>query len=184
MSSTPMVPEGTNLNKPNYAQEIANILHSNHAQSDSIIKRIARQADIPPATVKGWYEGRKIPTLENFIKIAQAYPELSHWFLKQIQSTMNEDKNASKNTAILDIFCLNFETPYFNIDLKAMQKLKLRQLWFYARVLKNEGVSIQDLISNFNISRATAYRDIEELEHLNLIFKAKNYEYDRYIAKL
>jgi predicted transcriptional regulator len=181
MSSTPMVPKGTNLNKPNYAQDIANILHLNHAQSDSIIKRIARHSDIPPSTVKGWYEGRKVPTLENFIKLTQAYPELSDWFSQQIQSAENKGKNSSKSASILDIFCLNFETPHLNIDLKAMQKLKLRQLWFYARVLKSEDIGIQDLISNFNVSRATAYRDIEELESFGLMIKNQN---DYYIAML
>lgn len=180
MSSTPMVTKVTNRNKQKYAQDIAEILRQNYMESDSAIKHIARRVGLSPSTIKTWYEGRKLPSLENFIKLTQAYPELSDWFLQQIQSAENKGKNSSKNAPILDVFCLNFETPHFNIDLKAMQKLKLRQLWFYARVLKNEDVGIQNLMNNFSVSRATAYRDIEELESFNLIYKDQNNHYKYY----
>lgn len=107
---------------------------------------------------------------------------MQKWFLDQsnndvIEITYNQSENMDENTPDLDIFCLNFETPHFNIDLKTMQKLKLRQLWFYARVLKSEDVGIQDLINNFNVSRATAYRDIEELESFGLIVRDQNDHY-------
>jgi|GEM_PF-1845896 len=192
MSSTPMVTKVTKRNKQKYAQDIAEILRQNYMESDSAIKHIARRVGLSPSTIKTWYEGRKLPSLENFIILTKAYPDLQKWFFDQSNNDainikynhQNQSESMDKNTPDLDIFCLNFETQHFNIDLKAMQKLKLRQLWFYARVLKSESVGIQDLTSNFNISRATAYRDIEELEHLNLIFKSTNYEYDRYIAKL
>ncbi len=188
MSSTPMVTKVTNRNKQKYAQDIAEILRQHYMESDSAIKHIARRVGLSPSTIKTWYEGRKLPSLENFITLTKAYPDLQKWFVDQsnndsISIRYNQSESLNENTFDLDIFCLNFETPHFNIDLKAMQKLKLRQLWFYARVLKSESVGIQDLISNFNISRATAYRDIEELEHLNLVLKSKDHEYDHYIAQ-
>jgi predicted transcriptional regulator len=192
MSSTPMVTKVTKRNKQKYAQDIAEILRQNYMESDSAIKHIARRVELSPSTIKTWYEGRKLPSLENFIILTKAYPDLQKWFFDQTNNDainikynhQNQSESMDKDTPDLDVFCLNFETPHFNIDLKAMQKLKLRQLWLYARVLKSESVGIQDLINNFNISRATAYRDIEELEHFNLIFKSTNHEYDRYIAKL
>jgi predicted transcriptional regulator len=182
MSSTPMVTKVTNRNKQKYAQDIAEILRQNYRESDSAIKHIARRVGLSPSTIKTWYEGRKLPSLENFITLTKTYPDLQKWFLDQsnndvIEITYNQSENMDENTPDLDIFCLNFETPHFNIDLKTMQKLKLRQLWFYARVLKSEDVGIQDLINNFNVSRATAYRDIEELESFGLIVRDQNDHY-------
>ena len=52
-----------------------------------------------------------------------------------------------------------------------MQKLTLRQLWFYTGIKDGQKLKQSDLIENFGVGRATAYRDINKLCKFGLICK-------------
>ena len=69
----------------------------------------------------------------------------------------------------LDISNLIFEMEGSCDLLVKLQKLTLRQLWFYTQIKNGRKLCAKDLILVFDISRATAYRDIDELVKMSLL---------------
>ena len=187
MSRTQMVTKVTNQKRKKHAEEIAQILRQNYADFNAVIKRIARATDFKSATVKTWCEGRKTPNLENFIRLSQIYPKLVEWFLLQVGREDLVDMIKAQNTIEdrydFELVRLIFETENPSHILKKMQKLTLRQLWFYSGISKGHKLNPHDLIINFDISRATAYRDIDGLLQLGLICSVGE-GHDKYYATL
>lgn len=161
----------------NHAQEIANILRQDYKDSGAAIKEIQRKVDLSPHAIRNWYNGQREPSLENFIHLTKASQKLIEWFLRRVDHNVLADAinaqsillQSDKKPLFLDIKRLIFETKSSTDMLRKMQTLKLRQLWFYAQIQKGEILRAADIMHIFEISRSTAYRDIEELLDLNLI---------------
>jgi len=69
----------------------------------------------------------------------------------------------------LDIANLIFETEGSCDLLIKLQKLTLRQFWFYTQIKNGRKLCAKDLILVFDVSRATAYRDIDALVRKSLL---------------
>ncbi len=128
--------------------------------------------------VRNWYDAARVPSLDSFIKLTKASPNLISWFLVQVGrediADIIDAQNSIKNqgeTDKFDLYRLIFETQGFSDLLKKVQKLTLRQLWFCSQIKKGCKVTHHDLINTFDVARATAYRDISELMQLGIICK-------------
>ncbi len=172
------------------AKAISQILRHDYADSGSAIKWISRKTGASSHAIKNWYEGSRTPSLENFILLTRASPNLLKWFLRQtdyadLADIMKAHEGAAKmknSTSDFEVFSLNFETENSDNTLKKMQKLTLRQLWFYAKIKQGRKFKAHDIVRTFDVGRATAYRDIEELVKLNLICKIGKGDRAYYIA--
>jgi hypothetical protein len=109
--------------------------------------------------------------------LTEASPKLVEWFLRRtghdgLADIMQAQRQAAKNDEIpagFDPFRLIFETENSDAMLRKMQKLTLRQLWFYAKIKQGEKLQAHDLVFVFCIGRATAYRDIDGLLKCGLL---------------
>jgi len=190
MSSTENESFDSPNKKPTSAQSIADILRHDYKKSGSAVKWIARKSGLSEHAVRNWYNAVRVPSLESFIKLTKASPSLINWFLVQVGRVDLADTIDAQNTARnqddvdeFDIYRLIFETQGSGDLLRKVQKLTLRQLWFYSRIKKGHKINHHDLINIFDIARATAYRDISELCQLDLICKVGRGK-DEYYAAL
>jgi len=164
-------------NQETIAHEIAEILREPYKSSDAPIKRIHRKTRLSTHAIRNWYEAQRVPSLESFIHLTKASPKLVEWFLRKADQNALADifiarNSAEKSDTPISNSKLNrlvFETKNSTDILKTMQKLKLRQLWFYGQIQQGEILRVHDLMYAFDVPRATAYRDIEELIAFNLI---------------
>lgn len=162
------------------AAEISNILRQDYEDSGAAIKRIERKSGLSRHAVRNWYEGCRVPSLENFMLLTEASPKLVEWFLRRtghdgLADIMQAQRQAVKTDEIpagFDPFCLIFETESSAAMLRKMQKLTLRQLWFYTKIKQGHKQQAHDLVSVFGIGRATAYRDIDGLLKCGLLCRA------------
>jgi hypothetical protein len=177
MSSTQMGPLGTTKIEKNIAHSIAQILRQDYADSGAAIKRIERKAKLSPHAIKNWYEGRKVPSLENFICLTKASPGLVEWFLRQ---TKNDDladllsaqiKAAKVGSPPLkfEFYSINFDTIKTKKNLDILQNLNQRQMCFYSQVRQGRKPTAHDMTNFWNIGIATAKRDIAGLIDAGLI---------------
>ena len=178
MSSTENESFGSSNIELTSAQSISKILRKDYKSSGSAIKWIARKSGLSEHAIRNWYDAARVPGLDNFIKLTKASPNLINWFLVQVggediadiidsQNFMKNENEADE----FDLYRLIFETEGSSHLLKKVQKLTLRQLWFYSQIKKGCKVTHHDLINTFDVARATAYRDISELMQLGLICK-------------
>ena len=164
-------------NQENIAHEIAEILRQDYKSSDSPIKRIHHKTGLSTHAIRNWYEAQRVPSLKSFIHLTKASPKLLECVLRKADQNALEDifiarNSAEKSDTPISNSKLNrlvFETKNSTDILKTMQKLKLRQLWFYGQIQQGEILRGHDLMHAFDVPRATAYRDIEELIAFNLI---------------
>ena len=172
-------PNGSSKNKEYIVTQIAKILREDYKSSGSAIKWIARHTGASEHAVRKWYDAAREPSIENFISLTKASPRLIEWFLNQVgredlAQLIQKQNQANKSSVVMHDVHLDrliFETSHPSQTLIKMQKLTLRQLWFYSGIKEGHKLSPHDLISNFGIGRATAYRDIKELCELGLICK-------------
>ncbi|MGY0398726.1 MAG: hypothetical protein ACWIPH_02055 [Ostreibacterium sp.] len=164
-------------NKKYAVTQIAKILREDYKESGSVVKWIARHTGASEHAVRNWYDAAREPSIENFISLTKASPRLVKWFLGQVgredlTQLIQKQNRAAESRSIhrdLDIANLIFETEGSCDLLVKLQKLTLRQLWFYTQIKDGRKLCAKDLILVFNISRATAYRDIDELVKLSLL---------------
>lgn len=173
------------------AAEISNILRQDYEDSGAAIKRIERKSGLSHHAVRNWYDGCRVPGLENFMLLTEASPKLVEWFLRRtghdgLADIMQAQRQAAKNDKIpagFDPFRLIFETESSDALLRKMQKLTLRQLWFYAKIKQGDKLQAHDLVYVFGIGRATAYRDIDGLLKCGLLCRTGSGR-DEYCAVL
>ena len=89
--------------------------------------------------------------------------------LAQLIQKQNHAAGAHPIRRDLDSTILIFEMEGSCDLLVKLQKLTLRQLWFYTQIKNGRKLCVKDLILVFDISRATAYRDINELVKISLL---------------
>lgn len=174
----------------NIASKIAEILREDYEDSGSAIKWIARYTGASEHAIRNWYDAAREPSLDNFIALTKASPRLIEWFLNQVEredlahliQKQNQAEKLHLMTPNLDIARLIFETKDSSQTLKKMQKLTLRQLWFYAQIKGGRKLCVKDLIYVFDVSRATAYRDIDGLLQLGLICRVGRRQNEYYVA--
>ena len=162
------------------AAEIANILRQDYEDSGAAIKRIERKSGLSHHAVRNWYDGCRAPGLGNFMQLTKASPKLVEWFLRRtghdgLADIMQAQKQAARTDEIpgdFDPLCLIFETENSNTLLRKMQKLTLRQLWFYTKIKQGHKLQAHDLVYIFGLGRATAYRDIDGLLKCGLLCRA------------
>lgn len=164
-------------NKKNIAIQIAKILRADYESSGSAIKWIARHTGASEHAVRNWYDAARQPYIENFIALTKASPRLIEWFLEAvgredlselIQQQNRAAKQCTSNEG-WDVMSLIFETHNICEPILKMQKMSLRQLWFFVQIKNGRKLHAKDLVFMFGISRSTAYRDIQGLVDLNLI---------------
>lgn len=172
------------------AAEISDILRQDYEDSGAAIKRIERKSGLSHHAVRNWYDGCRVPGLENFMLLTGASPKLIEWFLRRtghdgLADIMQAQRQAAKTDGIpagFDPFRLIFETESSDALLKKMQKLTLRQLWFYAKIKQGDKLQAHDLVFVFGIGRATAYRDIDGLLKCGLLCRAGTGREEYYAA--
>jgi len=172
------------------ALKIAEILREDYQDSGSAIKWIARYTGASEHAVRNWYDAAREPSLDNFIALTKASPSLIEWFLDQVGredlahliQKQNQAEKPHLMTDDFDLIRLIFETKDPSQILKKMQKLTLRQLWFYAQIKGGRQLCVKDLIYIFGVSRATAYRDIDELVKLDLLCRVGQGQNEYYAA--
>ena len=163
-------------NKEYFPKQIAKILREAYESSNSSIKLIAFYTKTSQFTVRNWYNATREPAIGNFIYLAKVSPRLIEWFLNQVGKEdlayllkrQNQNKSSIKKHSLYFKYLI-FETVAKKHDLIKMQKLTLRQLWFYTGIKDGEELNHHDLMKNFGVSRATAYRDISRLRKFGLI---------------
>lgn len=164
-------------NKKYAVTQIAKILREDYKESGSAVKWIARYTGASEHAVRNWYDAAREPSIENFISLTKASPRLVEWFLSEVGredlTQLIQKQNQAAGThpihRDLDIANLIFETKGSCDLLVKLQKLTLRQLWFYTQIKNGRKLCAKDLILVFNVSRATAYRDIDELVKMSLL---------------
>ncbi len=173
------------------AREIAEILRQDYQDSGAAIKRIERKTDASHHAIRNWYDAQRAPGLGNFIHLTKASPRLIEWFLDkvgrgdlaQLIQAQNQAEKQGRDNSSFDISCLIFETESSDVLLKKMQKLTLRQLWFYAKIKQGDKLQAHDLVYVFGVGRATAYRDIDGLLKCGLLCRVGTGR-DEYYAAL
>ena len=174
----------------NIATDIAHILRQDYKDSGSAIKYIERKTGASHHAIRNWYDAQRAPSLENFINLTKASPRLIEWFLEkigkpdlaQLIQIQNRARRQSLKPWDFDLLRLIFETKNSGDLLIKMQKLTLRQLWFYAQVKQGHKLQAHDLVILFGIGRATAYRDIDELITLGLLTRLGKKPDEYYVA--
>ena len=164
-------------NKKYAVTQIAKILREDYKESGSAVKWIARHTGASEHAVRNWYDAAREPSIENFISLTKASPRLVEWFLSEVgredlTQLIQKQNQAAGSHPIhrdLDIANLIFETEGSCDLLVKLQKLTLRQLWFYTQIKNGRKLCAKDLILVFSVSRATAYRDIDELVKMSLL---------------
>jgi len=155
----------------NLNADISNILKIKYDQNTSSLKALARDLNMNPRVVKNWYEGTRIPSLENFIKLCQVIPELKDMFDEKC-SIIN-DNNALKNSnddCEFEIYTITFDSIKSHKQFAKLQNLNQRQLWFYNQINeRKQNLKANDIIAKYAVSIATAHRDIKILMELRLI---------------
>jgi hypothetical protein len=189
MSSTEKESFDSTNKKQTSAQSIAKILRQDYKNSGSAVKWIARKSNLSEHAVKNWYNAVRVPSLDNFIKLTKASPALINWLLIQVDredlANIIDAHSAFKNQSkadTFDLYRLIFETQGSGYLLKKVQKLTMRQLWFYSQIKKGHKINHHDMTNVFGIARATAYRDISELCQLSLICKVGRGKDEYYTA--
>lgn len=141
------------------------------------MKWIARHTGSSEHAVRNWYDATREPSIENFISLTKASPRLVEWFLSEVgredlTQLIQKQNQATGSHSIhrdLDIANLIFETDGSCDLLVKLHKLTLRQLWFYTQIKDGRKLCAKDLVLVFSVSRATAYRDIDELVKMSLL---------------
>ena len=141
------------------------------------MKWIARHTGASEHDIRNWFDAAREPSIENFISLTKVSPRLVEWFLNEVGREDLTQLIQKQNQAIgshpihrdLDIANLIFETEGSCDLLAKLQKPTLRQLWFYTQIKNGRKLCAKDLILVFNVSRATAYRDTDELVKKNLL---------------
>ena len=151
--------------------EISTILKVKYDQKPSSLKTLARDLKMNPRVIKNWYEGTRMPSLENFLKLCQVIPELKNMFDRKcfIGSDIGEFKNA-KNELEFEVYTINFDSIKSHKQFAKLQNLNQRQIWFYSQIHeKKQNTKANDIVSKYAVSIATAHRDIKILTNLKLI---------------
>ena len=151
--------------------EISTILKGKYDQKPSSLKTLARNLKMNPRVVKNWYEGTRVPSLENFIKLCQVIPELKNMFDRKclIGNDIDVFKN-SKNGLEFEIYTINFDSIKSHKKFVKLQNLNQRQIWFYSQIHERKrNIKANDIVSKYAVSIATAHRDIKILTNLKLI---------------
>lgn len=155
----------------NLSAEITNILKLKYGQNSSSIKALARDVNMNPRVVKNWYEGTRVPSLENFIKLCQTIPALKDMFDRKC--LIGDDRTPSgsfKNGLEFEIYTINFDSIKSCKQFAKLQNLNQRQIWFYDQINeKRQNVRASDIVLKYAVSIATAYRDIKILIDLKLV---------------
>lgn len=167
MSFSKMDPEFHN----NLNADISNILKLKYDQNASSLKALARDLNMNPRVVRNWYEGTRVPSLENFIKLCQAVPTLKKMFDKKCLVSSDIDVlKSSKNDLEFEIYTINFDSIKSLKQFAKLQNLNQRQIWFYSQIHeKKQNTKANDIVSKYAVSIATAHRDIKILMNLKLI---------------
>ena len=159
------------------AKIIAQILREEYGEVGGAVKKIARKIEANPRTVKNWYEGRRAPSLGNFIAMARTSSKFVELFLQLSGYTDLADvlcaqikaQKVGRLTLGLEVYSINFDTIKTQKDLDIFQNLNQRQVRFYFQVRHGNRPTALDMTNFWNIGIATAKRDIAGLIDIGLI---------------
>lgn len=170
--------------------EIATLLQTHFESTDACYTFLKQSMKVEFYTVRNWYKGLRSPSLENFLSLAQHMPELVNWILQKtgnsvVSDLLNKQKTARDFEDKIPEFDHNrliFETNNAGNSFIKLQKLNMRQLWFYSMAQQGYKMRPEKFQKYFGISRATAYREIIMLVSHNLIFQMGEGHYKYYVA--
>ncbi len=158
-------------------QELAEIISYNlrkdHGVHGSSVKEIVRKIGVSPRIVRNWYKARNIPSLANFLRLAECSPTLMKAFLE-----LSDHSNVSRYSRTLNLSPPNANKSNYgdssvtiNVSLNRNTLLKLnqRQLWFYGFLQKGLSLKAEDVANVWDVNIRTAKRDIAGLTELELI---------------
>lgn len=156
---------------------IASILRDDYAQVGAAVKRIGKELNANPRTVKNWYEGHCSPNLTHFIRLVRLSPKILESFLvvcgyqdvARVLLEQNNDHCQSWGEQKNACYSITFDTNDTSLSVISLGQLKLRQLWFYSEVQVGHKPTAQFLSEFWSISIATAKRDIAFLIRMRLI---------------
>ena len=164
-------------NQEKIAKIISQVLREEYVEVGGAVKRIARKIGANPRTVKNWYEGRRAPSLCNFISMAKTSSKLVKLFLQLSGYTDLADilcaqikvEKMGGAAVEFEVYRINFDTIKMQNDLDIFQNLNQRQVRFYFQVRQSNKPTALDMTNFWNIGIATAKRDIAGLINSGLI---------------
>ena len=84
-------------------------------------------------------------------------------------SKQNPTQNLAKTDEPSKIYSIKNYTINLSLPPRIAQRLNVRQLWFLSRLQENERVKAEDIAVQWDVSVASAKKDIGKMLHLKLI---------------
>lgn len=168
-----------NLTSKNISRAISKAIKKAYSKKHGSIKYLSNLTSHNPRALYNWSNGLNCPDLLNFIILAKNIPTIFDLFVMlcerddifKIENLFSE-KNTYKitNTISGKIYSL-IQNEGINFFEENFQKISLnrRQHWFVNQIKKGKNTKNNDLVAKFNISKATAERDISKLLNLKII---------------
>ena len=163
------------------AQIVADALRKDFGDSASSIKHIGRVTNANLRAIKNWYEARNAPSSGHLLLLARSSSSILEFLLKQIggdqlldafmlfSSKQNPTQNLAKTDEPSKIYSIKNYTINLSLPPRIAQRLNVRQLWFLSRLQENERVKAEDIAVQWDVSVASAKKDIGKMLHLKLI---------------
>jgi len=175
-------------NQSEISLEIASLLQDKFETVDDCHVFLKQAMQVEFYTSQNWYKGLRTPSLKNFLLLAQHVPEVMNWLLDkagyfELSGLLNKQSNIPNSEDQIPQFDHNrliFETNNSGNSFIKFQKLNMRQLWFYNMAQQGHKMRPERFQKYFNISRATAYREINMLVSFDLILQVGKGHYKYY----
>lgn len=165
------------LTQEQIAKLIAEMLRDQYGKTGSARKIIGREIGVDPRTVKNWYEGNSAPSLAHFLILVRNSPMIAAWFLRhsgydalaEALLACSRAEESGVTAPRLEFYSIKIDPIKMKKNLKDIQNLNQRQVWFYGQIQQGKLITVRDLVEIWQIGSATAKRDIAGLIDLKLI---------------
>lgn len=158
-------------NDPTMAQQVALALRLEHANTDAVVKRIARTTGMSCATVRKWYEARNTPKVSHLMLLARTYPKVqtlvSQWMT--CEPCESESMRWLNQAKLAPIYTPDHVGINVRLPNKVAGILNHRQLWFIAQLQLGISVRGRDLRKVWHLTTRTAERDLARLVAIKAI---------------
>jgi hypothetical protein len=158
-------------NDPTMAQQVALALRLEYANTDAVVKRIARTTGVSCASVRKWYEARNTPKVKHLMLLARTYPKVQTLVSLWITCEPYESGSVSLLNQVKTAPIYPPDHVGINVRLpnKVAGILNHRQLWFIAQLQLGISVRGRDLRKVWRLTTRTAERDLARLVAINAI---------------
>lgn len=161
------------------AQNISAALRRDCGGTRHAIKRLSKQLNVKPRTVKNWYEARNTPSLLHLLQLARVSSSLAGFLLEQIGGAdlrRTFERTQKKNERVRRRLEMekgaNIYRSTFKISRSTFltlnpgrnpKKPNRRQAWFLEMLRCGKRLKAEDLAAACDVSRSTAKSDIAGL---------------------